>query len=110
MICEKCGVTVPEGRHECPNCGARVYPAPSYSSEGSDVPSAYGIYKQKELKKRRNRIAGIILIIIGIILAPVAIITIFMPVGWILFLAIGVCLLAGLITYITNLGERPTFS
>jgi hypothetical protein len=98
-----CGVTVPEGRESCPNCGARIYPPETYSPPPPTAGYGHGTLTEQEMEKKRNRTIGIILIIISIILLPVALFTFFMPIGWIFCPAAGICLLAGIITIVTNL-------
>ncbi|WP_455392171.1 hypothetical protein [[Eubacterium] cellulosolvens] len=107
MYCERCGVTVPEGREACMNCGARIYPPQAYTPQIPNAPNVYGAFKQHELRRTQYRIIGIILIVIGIILTPIAVMTIFIPIGWLFLAAAGICIMAGIITVATNLSPKP---
>jgi uncharacterized membrane protein YvbJ len=102
MYCEKCGVTVSEGRDYCLNCGARVYQSPSTYVPNTNVSYGYSALQQQELQRKMYRMVGIVLIVIGIVLIPVAIFTFFMPIGWIFFPTAFICLVAGIITFATN--------
>jgi hypothetical protein len=105
MICEHCGVLVPEGRESCPSCGARVYPAPSYQPPPPGPSHGYGTLVARENARARNKNIGILLLVIGLILLPVAFFTFFMTIGWIFCPAAGICIIAGIVTIATNLSS-----
>ena len=105
-LCQNYGVTADENREACPNCGARIYPAPSYDQAIKSYKYGNGALRTKEIEKKRNRTIGIVLILVGIILIPIAIFTFFMPIGWIFCPSAGICLLAGIITIATNLRKK----
>jgi uncharacterized membrane protein YvbJ len=125
MICPRCGVMVEEGNETCFNCGSPLTQQYAYFQQPFNQPSfqppqQYSDYHQhyktdptlirgmiqRKTKKEKNRKIGWVLIIIGIVFIPIAIITAFMPiVGWIFCPAAGICLLAGIITIASNLSK-----
>lgn len=103
MMCPNCGVMVGEGRNACPNCGTPVQQISAYDQVAQGQGSGYSVLRTREMENKRNRSIGIVLIIIGIIFMPLAILTIYMPIDWIFCLVASICLLAGIITIATNL-------
>ena len=107
MPCSNCGVIVQEDRETCQNCGARVYPAAAYSpSMERGAPARPSYVKniiEKEAKKARYRLIGILLIIIGIILFIVGLMA-FVTFGeWIMFTVSFILIGAGFITLVSNM-------
>ena len=103
MMCPNCGVMVGEGRNACPNCGTPVQQISSYDQVVQGQGSGYSALRTREMEIKRNRLIGLVLIIIGIIFIPLAILTIYMPISWIFCPVAGICILAGIITIATNL-------
>jgi len=69
MICPKCGVTIPDGRNTCQNCGSAVTPQGDYIggsqydlTQPQNIPPVY-----KKERGSRKKVIGIVIVIIVII-------------------------------------------
>ena len=111
MICSGCGNLVEEDRNLCPYCGAPATPLPSYTRESSEFNPYKSLLERKlQSQIRRNRTIGIILIVIGIIFLPIAILTLNEFFGWIFLSIMVICFLAGIVTVATNLSKKTTLA
>ncbi len=102
MICQSCGNVVDEGRSNCPNCGARVYSAPSPYETNVAQRQVYGGFFEEKRKKKFYRTIGVVLLIIGI---PLFIIALFIGnvISWFICVPGFICIGAGIICILTNL-------
>ena len=105
MICEHCGVVVPEGRESCPSCGARIYPASSYmpSQGGEGYGSAYTSHIQATDKRRRNRLIGAAFLVFGIVLFLIGFMLYTVSGEWMFCSTSFILIGAGIIVIATNL-------